>query len=49
MSDCFPSKQTKEPHFRGGESDRSSAENGKDEPIPRAARAWQELQTNTGK
>jgi hypothetical protein len=38
---CFPSKATKIPSLSWRRDDRFSAQNGKDDPNPRAARAWQ--------
>jgi hypothetical protein len=38
---CFPSKTTKIPSLSWRRDDRFSAQNGKDDPNPRAARAWQ--------
>jgi hypothetical protein len=39
---CFLSKATKNLSLSWKRDDRFSAQNGKDEPNPRAARAWQE-------
>jgi hypothetical protein len=42
MNGCFPSKATKIPSLSWRREDRFSAQNGKDDPNPRTARAWQE-------
>jgi hypothetical protein len=38
---CFPSKATKIPSLSWRRDDRFSVQSGKDQPNPRAARAWQ--------
>jgi hypothetical protein len=41
MNGCFLSKATKIPSLSWRRDDRFSAQNGKDDPNPMAARAWQ--------